>query len=176
VAIFKETRGSDPVLFWKKKEQKNAEGLAWFSYAVMLPNKHEEEKEITIIGNFIIKNTSGIVLNNPIICIRTTPSQNVRLGGKIGSVSHAALMIDGTNTEAWHYLFDNWKQRSLETGEHVLKPNNCKYIDTEGNLIFSNEIRISTTSEHSFALIEGFFYCDEIKNGFPALNNITINF
>jgi hypothetical protein len=163
-------------LFWKRREQVKAEGLAWFSYTVMLPDMDEEEREMTIIGNFIIKNTGGNALNNPIICIRTKPPQTVRLGGKIGSVSHTALMIDGTNTEAWHYIYDNWKEKSMETGEHILKPNHCRLIEPGGNLTFANEMRISTTSEQSFIVVEGFFYCDEMKNGIPSLNNITVNF
>jgi hypothetical protein len=163
-------------LFWKRREQVSAEGLAWFSYTVMLPDLDEAEKEMTIIGNFIIKNTGSIALNNPIICIRTTPPQNVRLGGKIGSLSHTALMMDGTNTEAWHYIYDNWKEKSMETGEHILKPNHYVNIAPGGNLIFGNELRISTTNDQRFVVVEGFFYCDEIKNGIPALNNITINF
>ncbi|SDN52747.1 hypothetical protein [Bacillus sp. OK048] len=163
-------------MFWKKREQVHAEALAWFSYAVMLPDMDEEEKEMTIIGNFIIKNTGGKTLNNPIICIRTKPQQNVRLGGKIGSVSHTALMIDGTNTEAWHYIYDNWKEKTMETGEHILKPNNCSFIEPGGNLTFANELCISTISDPKFAVIEGFFYCDEIQNGLPALNNISVNY
>lgn len=163
-------------MFWKRKEQENVGGLTWFNYAVMLPDMDEEEREITIIGNFIIKNTGNTTLNNPIICIRTNPPQNVRLGGKIGSVSHTALMIDGTNTESWNYIFDNWKEKSMETGEHILKPNHCRQIKPGENLTFAKELRISTLCEQSFVVIEGYFYCDEMKNGIPALNNITINF
>ncbi|OLS34066.1 hypothetical protein [Bacillus sp. MRMR6] len=163
-------------MFWKRKEQIIAEGQAWFNYAVMLPDIEEEERDLTIIGNFIMKNTGQKTLNNPIICLRTNPPKNVRLGGKIGSVSHTALMIDGTNTETWHYLFDNWKEKILETGEHILKPNICRYIEPGGNLIFANELRITKTSEQKFVVVEGFFYCDEIKDGIPALNSITVNY
>ena len=56
-------------MFWKKKEQAKAEGLAWFSYAVMLPDMDEDESEVTVIGNLIIKNTGNTTLNNPMICI-----------------------------------------------------------------------------------------------------------
>jgi hypothetical protein len=164
------------LLFWKKKEQEYAEGLAWFGYALMLPDMDENEVEITVIGNLTIKNTGTSTLNNPMICIRIKPPQDVRLGGKIGSVSHTALMIDGTHAEAWHYIHEDWKDRTLETGEHWLKPNQCKKLEPDGNLTFSNELRVSTEKKEKFVIVEGFFYCDEIQKGIPALNNITINF
>ncbi|WP_374723111.1 hypothetical protein [Peribacillus tepidiphilus] len=163
-------------MFWKKKKHVTAEGLAWFSYAVMLPDMDDEEKEVTVIGNLIIKNTGNTNLNNPMICLRIKPPENVRLGGKIGSLTHTALMIDGTNSEAWHYIDDNWKEKSLENGEHWLKPNHCRQLEPGGSLTFSNELRILTTKKEKFVMVEGFFYCDEIKNGIGALNNITINF
>ncbi|QGQ44707.1 hypothetical protein [Metabacillus sediminilitoris] len=163
-------------MFWKKKELEYAEGLSWFSYAVMLPDMDEDEREVNVIGNLIIKNTGTATLNNPMICIRIKPPQDVRLGGKIGSVTHTALMIDGTNTEAWHYIDDNWKGKSLETGEHWLKPNHRKQLEPGENLIFANELWISTSKEEKFVIVEGFFYCDEIKNGIAALNTITVNF
>jgi hypothetical protein len=163
-------------MFWKKKEQIIAEGLSWFNYTVVLPDKDENEMEITIIGNLIIKNTSSTTLNNPMICIRIKPPQNVRLGGKIGAVSHTALSIDGTNSEAWHYIHDNWKEKSLETGEHWLKPNHCRQLEPSGYLTFANELRISTIKKDKFVIVEGFFCCDELINGIGALNNIMINF
>ena len=99
-----------------------------------------------------------------------------RLGGKIGALTHTALMIDGTNTEAWHYFQENWRKKSVETGEHWLKPNHPHKLEPGENLTFSNEICISTTKEEKFVIVEGFFYCDEIKSGIGTLNNITINF
>ena len=52
-------------MFWKKKDKEIIEGLAWFSYTVMLPDIDEDEREITVIGNLIIKNTGTSTLNNP---------------------------------------------------------------------------------------------------------------
>ncbi|MEH6948249.1 hypothetical protein V7068_14490 [Bacillus sp. JJ634] len=161
-------------MFFKKKEQVKTEGLAWFSYAVMLPD--EDEKEVTVIGNMITQNTGNVTLNNPMICIRIKPPQDVHLGGKIGSITHTSLMIDGTNAESWHYFHDNWKETTVETGEHWLKPNQCQQLKPGDNVIFSNELRFSTIKEKKFVIVEGFFYCDEIKNGIATLNNITINF
>lgn len=163
-------------MFWKKKESITAEGVVWFSYAIMLPDMDEDDNEVTAIGNFIIRNTGNTPLNNPKICIRLKPPQEVRLGGKIGSDTHTALMIDGTNTEAWHYIYDDWKEKSIETGEHWLKPNHCQQLEPGANLIFANELRFSTTKKEKYIIAEGFFYCDEIIKGIGALNNITINF
>ncbi|MEK3886286.1 hypothetical protein [Bacillus sp. FSL K6-3431] len=162
-------------MFWKKKEQVNTEGFAWFSYTVMLPDTEDGENEVTVIGNLTIKNTGNVVLNDPRICMRIKPPQGVHLGGKIGSATHTALSIDGTNTEAWHYFQDNWKETTKETGEHWLKPNYCRQLQPNDNLTFANELRISLTQEKKHVIVEGFFYCEEIKNGFSTLNNIMIN-
>ena len=43
------------IMFWKKKEQERIEGIAWFSYTVILPDLADDEKEISIMGNFIFK-------------------------------------------------------------------------------------------------------------------------
>ncbi|CAM3761879.1 hypothetical protein GCM10009865_00970 [Aeromicrobium ponti] len=163
-------------MFWKKKDPLKAEGIAWFSYSLMLPDKAEEDEDITVIGNLGIRNTGTETLSNPIICIRIKPPKNVRLGGKIGSVSHTALMIDGSNSEAWVYIDDDWKEKALESGEHWLKPYNSRLIETGMNLNFAYELRISSHAEETFSIVEGFFYCDEIKNGFSALNSISVNF
>ncbi|MED3552004.1 hypothetical protein [Cytobacillus praedii] len=163
-------------MFWNKKPKETAEACVWFSYAVMLPENDEDDKEVTVIGNMIIKNTGTSVLNTPMICIRIKPPEDIRLGGKIGSVTHTALMIDGTNSEAWHYFHDNWKEQAEKTGEHWLKPNRHLKLEPGEKLSFENELRIPTTKREKFALIEGFFYSDEIKNGIGTLNNISINF
>lgn len=163
-------------MFWKKKEQVSPEGLVWFSYAVMLPDQAEEETEVTVVGNMIIRNTGNIPLNNPMICIRIKPHQDVHLGGKIGSDKHTALMIDGTNAEVWHYFHEDWKEQTLKTGEHWLKPNHVKTLDPGVNVPFAYELRFSTTKKEKSVLVEGFFYSDELPNGIGTLNNMTINF
>ncbi len=142
----------------------------------MLPEENDEEEDITVVGNLNIKNIGTATLNNPIICLRMKPSENVRLGGKIGSASHTALMIDGTNSEAWVYIDDNWKEKAQESGEHWLKPNKSKELERDANLNFAYELRISTNKVGTFVIVEGFFYCEEIKNGISALNSITVNF
>lgn len=162
-------------MFWRKKDSIKTEGIAWFTYSIMLPDKEEDNGDITVLGNLMIRNTGTETLTNPYICLRVKPSENVRLGGKIGSVSHTALTIDGSNSEAWVYIDNNWKEKALETGEHWLKPNNSRQIEPGMNLNFANELRISS-GEEGFAIVEGFFYCDEIKNGLSALNSITVNF
>lgn len=163
-------------MFWKKKEQSKIEGLAWFNYAVMLPDKDDAEKELTILGNLIIKNNGNKTLNNPMICIRSKPPEEVLLGGKIGSDNHTALMVDGTNTESWHYFHDNWKEITKETGEHWLKPNQTKILEPGELLSFAHELRILMKNEVKFLMVEGYFYCEEINNGITTLNSITINF
>lgn len=162
------------IMFWKRKEQERIEGIAWFSYTIMLPE--EDEEEITAIGNFIFKNIGNSILHNPYICLRIKPPQVVQLGGKIGALSHTALSIDGTNAEAWHYIHDNWKDTVMDHGEHWLKPHHSNQIEPNNQLTFSNEIRITSNQKDKFVSIDGFAYCDEVQSGFASLNNLLINF
>ncbi len=163
-------------MFWKKREQERTEGIAWFSYTVILPEIAEEENEITVIGNFTFKNLGNTNLHHPIICMRIKPIQDVRLGGKIGAMSHTALSIDGTNAEAWQYTHEDWKKKIVETGEHWLKPIHSQEIAPNNTVTFSHELHILTDKKEKYVNIEGFFYCDEMKDGLATLNNILINF
>ncbi|MCM3089949.1 MULTISPECIES: hypothetical protein [unclassified Cytobacillus] len=163
-------------MFWKKKEPEIVKSIAWFSYSIMLPEKEEDEEDIMAVGNLNISNIGTAALNNPLICLRTKPSENVRLGGKIGSVNHTALMIDGSNTEAWVYIDDDWKEKALSSGEHWLKPSKSKALEQGTNLNFGYELQVSSKKKDRFVLVEGFFYCDEQKDGISALNSISINF
>ena len=163
-------------LFWNKKDEKRIEAQSWFSYAVMLPNLDEDEREVIIIGNYMIKNTGNETVNNPIICIGINPTRDVRLGGKIGSAKHSAMSIDGTNTGAWEYIHTDWKKKSLETGEHWLKPKFQPLLTPGETITFAHELSFSLLQKEKLVNVDGFAYFDEIKNGITSINKITINF
>jgi hypothetical protein len=167
-------RGIVP-LFWKKKEEIKTEVHSWFNYSIMLPAKDEDEHEVMIIGNYIIKNTGTQTITNPLICIRTIPSNDVRLGGKIGSVTHTALTIDGTNAGAWEYIHNDWKEKSLETGEHWLKPKQQHQLAPGESIAFSHELSFSLQQKEKVVNVDGFAYFDELKDGTSAINKIMIN-
>ncbi|MDR7001027.1 hypothetical protein [Neobacillus niacini] len=163
-------------MFWRKKVEERIECQSWFSYSVMLPNIEEDEQEVMIIGNYIIKNTGTETLNKPIICIRITPPKDVRLGGKIGSITHTALMVDGSNSAAWEYIHNDWREKSLETGEHWLKPKvNAPLLSNE-SIAFAYELQFPLTQKEKYVNVEGFIYFDEINQGLASLNKMTINF
>ena len=114
-----------------------------------------DEREITVIGNLIIKNTGTETLNNPRICIRIKPPQNVRLGGKIGAMTHTALMIDGTNTEAWHYFHDNWRKKPVKLANIGLNQINPNKLEPGENLTFANEFAfLQIRKKNSLSLMD----------------------
>jgi hypothetical protein len=162
-------------LFWRKKEETKAEVHSWFNYTIMLPAIDEDEHEVMIIGNYIIKNTGTQTITNPLICIRISPSNDVRLGGKIGSVTHTALTIDGTNTGAWEYIYSDWKKKSMDSGEHWLKPKKLQQLAPEESIAFSHELFFSLKQKEKTVNVDGFAYFDELKNGTAAINKITVN-
>lgn len=161
-------------MFWRKKQTFAPKCLTWFTYSVMIPD--QDEHEVTVIGNMVIRNISTSPLTNPMVCIRIHPPEGVRLGGKIGAFTHTALMIDGTSGESWHYYHENWKEHAKKTGEHWLKPNRINQLAPGEQITFESELRFSTAQKEKYALVEGFFYCDELEKGIGTLNNISINF
>ncbi|WP_042357258.1 hypothetical protein [Bacillus rubiinfantis] len=163
-------------MWWKAKEAKRMESQSWFSYTVVLPGIDEDDQEVMIMGNYIIKNSGNGNLHNPIICIKITPHHDVHLGGKIGSPTHTALAIDGSNSGAWEYIDDNWKESALETGEHWLRPKGVQELASNHSIAFAHEIRFPLQKKEKYVNIDGFIYFDELKDGSPALNKISVNY
>ncbi|MED4206752.1 hypothetical protein [Neobacillus mesonae] len=162
-------------MWWKAKKTKRLECQSWFSFTVVLPSKEEDDQEVMIMGNYIMKNIGTETLNNPIICIKIIPPRDVHLGGKIGSPTHTSLTIDGSSNGAWEYI-NNGLKKSLETGEHWLRPKGVQQIESNQSIAFSHELRLSLLQKDKFVTVDGFIYFDEMKDGVASLNKISLNF
>jgi hypothetical protein len=163
-------------MFWKVKEKKRIEVQSWFNYTIMLPSNDEDEQEVIIVGNYFIQNTGTETLNNPIICIRTNPPGDVRLGGKIGSLTHTGLMIDGSNGGSWEYINQDGKEKRTKTGEYWLKPKDIQQLPPGDRITFANQLSFTLLQNQELIIVEGFCYFDELRKGIASLNKITINF
>ncbi|WP_227939406.1 gp58-like family protein [Alkalihalobacillus deserti] len=162
----------------EKVEESRIECQVYFSYSTILPKP--EEENVLVIGSFILKNTGNQPLTTPIICIRVTPSEGGKLGGKIKLYSRDKeddRIFDESATEEWVYIHDNWREKIKNNGEHWLKPANQTTIDPGEQISFSNfDLTLSPPEIGNSIVVSGFAYCQELQQGGAALNQIIINY
>lgn len=149
---------------------------SYFDYSIILPDRYENEQEVLVIGNYIIRNTGMDALTQPIICIRSSSPDAVRLSGKISTFTREA--IDETSTlEKWTYVNDDWKEKIEKAGEHWLMAKHRKAIQANEQISFTQfELACSKPQKQTNIIIEGFVYFKEMKEGASSLNNIILNF
>lgn len=149
---------------------------SYFDFSIILPDHSENEHEVLIIGNYIIRNMGTNALTQPIICIRSSSPEAVRLSGKISTIPQE--VTDETSTlEKWTYVNEDWKEKIEQHGEHWLMAKHRKTIAANEQLSFTKfELTVSKPQKQTSIIIEGFVYFQEIKKGSSSLNNIILNF
>ncbi|WP_216828221.1 hypothetical protein [Alkalihalobacterium elongatum] len=160
-------------------EQKGIRCQAFFNYSVVLPDEdeQEQEKEVLIMGNFIIENMGEDTLNIPVVCIKIKPAHSGMLGGKIEATPRSEMIVDATNSLEWQYLNQNFKEKAKESGEYWLRPKESNELKPGEKLFFSNfDLKLNKPQEKNSVIVEGFIYFKELQQGIPALNKIIINF
>ncbi|GED13644.1 hypothetical protein [Aneurinibacillus migulanus] len=151
---------------------------AFFTYSVILPDNGEEENDVLVMGDFIVKNTGSETLHAPVICIRISPAGAGVLSGKIRTnKKRASFFIEANHTNEWHYAGQNEAEREKTNGEYWLAPNFCSELAAGESLAFSNfTLSLAKPSESNSIIVEGFAYFKEQNEGITSLNNIVINF
>ncbi|WP_078555127.1 hypothetical protein [Bacillus alkalicellulosilyticus] len=161
-------------------EKTRVEVQAYFSYSTILAENMDKGREITILGNFIIKNIGNQPLSSPFVCIKITPSEQAKLSGKIvfkGSEDSKAGSLFASNVVEWEYVHENWRERIRENGEHWLRPITVQTIQPGEIVSFSQfDIMFTPSKDKKPLLVEGFAYFNEIQEGMAACNKIIINY
>lgn len=159
------------------EEQKKMNTQSYFNYSVILPELDEDEREVLIIGNFVIENTGDEILHTPIICIRIHPISSGKLGGKIEATLRNEMIVDASNSQEWQFISQERKDKLKETGEYWLRPVESKELAPGEKLFFSNfDIKFTKPEEKNSVIVEGFVYFKEVQQGAPSLNKIIVNF
>lgn len=152
---------------------------AHFSYTTILPES--KENEIMIIGNFILKNIGNTTLNTPIICIRISPAECGKLSGKIKysqplKENEEIELYDELASEQWIYIHENWKELTIKSGEHWLKPIHKTTLQPEEQMNFSNfTLLLSPLEDGGPIIVSGYVYFEELQQGVTSLNQIIVN-
>lgn len=145
---------------------------AHFAYSTLLPNT--EEDDITIIGDFIIKNTGTAPLHDIIVCVKLTPIDAGTLSGKIGTKKSHNFV----DTEIdWVFLHENWKEKIKDNGEYWIKYADIDPLEPNETIIFPQfDITLMKNEESQSVVVDGFVYSKELPKGSFSLNKIIVNY
>ena len=147
-------------------QKSNLKLMSYFTYTISI--SHEKESESIIIGTYHIHNIGNNPLNNPYICVNHSPNSPFLFSGKYVTKKTNLSM---KTTDTWERLLN--EQTNKE--EYWLKPIGTEVIAPNQILSFSN-FQAKWISNGSYAgSIMGFTYCDEFKEGIPAINQINVS-
>ena len=147
-------------------QKSNLKLMSYFTYTTSISQKNESES--IIIGTYHIHNIGNRPLNNPYICLKLSPNSPFLFSGKYVTKKTNFAM---KTTDAWERLLN--EQTNKE--DYWLKPIDVKTIAPNQTLSFSN-FQAKWIPNGSYAgSIMGFTYCDEFKDGIPAINQISIS-
>ncbi|MGN7297437.1 hypothetical protein [Ferdinandcohnia sp. SAFN-114] len=154
-----------------------------FNYSLIL-TKDDDEQQILLIGNLLIKNTGNTTLHRPIICIKFHSSPYGKLGGKIKIPSRdnqlEGYLVDVPSQTIWEYAIPNWKEKIKNDGEYWIRPD-CTEIGPGEEITFQNfditfSVKEETNSVNTSEIIEGFIYTEELQKGVPTLNKMIVTY
>ncbi|AMA73266.1 MULTISPECIES: hypothetical protein [Aneurinibacillus] len=153
------------------------ESAAFFNYSVILPDE-DEENNVLVMGDFIVKNTGNATLHAPIICIRISPAPAGTLSGKIRKTKkQTSFLIESSSSNEWQYIQENESEQGKNNGEYWLTPLFCNELMAGNRLVFANfTLHLTKPPEGNSIIVKGFAYFKEQYEGVAALNNIVINF
>ncbi|MED4912172.1 hypothetical protein P9761_28880 [Brevibacillus centrosporus] len=138
-----------------------------------------EHRPFLLIGNLYVKNTGTEDLINPIICLRVSPMESIKLGGQILPPNLVETMgvQSSSGIKGWRYLEDDWFSQAQERGEYWIAPIQPILISPKATEPFQNfQISIKKPENGSIVTVEAVVLFNEQEIHFPANNRIAISF
>ncbi|ARA97459.1 MULTISPECIES: hypothetical protein [Geobacillus] len=150
---------------------------ALFHYSIVIP-PHLDEEEMTVIGDFIIRNSGTTPLHHLIVCLRLSPPKIAVLSGKIvlpQSSRAEQELLAGNSGESWTFIQENWREKVRQNGEYWIAPLHGSPLEPGEERRFSQfEIAVRPSGSARSLTVDGFVYCSELPKGVPAANHIAI--
>lgn len=160
----------------QQKQPKIIKLQAFFNYAFLLSDYHDEESPLSAIGDLAIQNIGTEPLHDILVCIRIKPKQAGQLSGKI-SRARADSRFDADAFEQWQFIHENYREKIRTLGEYWIKPTKVKELKPSNQLDFTNfELTLQKPQDQHSVIVEGFVYCKEIQQGISVLNKIVVNY
>ena len=139
--------------------------ISYFTYSTNI--SYDKELESMMIGTYNIQNIGNKPISNPHICLKLSPNSPFHFFGKYLTKNSKSSMK--TNA-AWERL-----NNQSDKEEYWLKPIGIESLAPSQLISFPNfQIKWLTEGSYSGG-ITGFTYCDEQKEGIPAINQISIS-
>jgi hypothetical protein len=153
----------DRVSQMKQKQKMNM--ISYFTYSFRI--SYDKEQESLIIGTYHIHNIGNKLLTNPYICIKLSPDSPFTFSGKyVTKKTNLSMKTPG----AWERI-----NEQTDKDEYWLRPIGKQTLEPDQIISFPN-FQIKWLPKESYSgSIMGFTYCDECKEGIPAVNQIYVN-
>ncbi|WP_103110759.1 hypothetical protein [Brevibacillus reuszeri] len=153
------------------------EAEVFFDYTLI--HSDSEEKPYLLIGTLQVKNTGTEELYNPIVCLRVTPADSIKMGGQILPPKLVETMaVQGMNgLKGWRYLEDDWFTTAMERGEYWIAPIAPVSIAPKATESFQNfQISFLKQDAGKAVIVEGVVVCNNQEVHFSANNRIAVSF
>ncbi|MFF0827445.1 hypothetical protein ACFYU8_11245 [Brevibacillus sp. NPDC003359] len=149
----------------------------YFDYTLI--HSQSVEKPYLLIGTLQVKNTGNVELNNPIVCLRVSPVDSIKMGGQVLPPKLVETMaVQGTSgLKGWRYLEDDWFAQAMERGEYWIAPIQPVSIPPESTEAFQNfQISFMKQEAGKGIVVEGVVLCNDQTVHFSANNRIAVSF
>lgn len=161
----------------KPLETQPLQAEIYFDYMVFPSDL--ENGMILIIGHLYMKNTGTEYLTNPIICLRSTPADSVKIRGQIlPATMIETLSVQGAEGPiGWRYMEGEGFEHAHERGELWIQPIQQMRIGPLEIESFQHfQISISKPKAHGLVKVEAIVFFQEQGLSFPANNRIAFSF
>lgn len=156
-------------------ENKIKGAAAFFDYHLLIDD--EENKKIQVHGNLHIKNTGTEALRNPVICIKASPSEGIKITGQILPKDFAQTkgVLNQEGAKGWRYLNENWFEEFEEKGEIWICPIQSILIQPRQTETLPNlQIQILDPQQDTVR-VEAYVFMNEDELEFKASNRISLS-
>lgn len=157
--------------------EKRLEAEVFFDYTLF--HSDVEHRPFLLMGNLYVKNTGTEDLINPIVCLRVSPVDSIKLGGQILPPNLVETMgvQSSSGIKGWRYLEDDWFSQAQERGEYWIAPIQPISISPKATEPFQNfQISIKKPETGNIVTVEGVVLFNDQEIHFPANNRIAISF
>lgn len=155
-------------------ETKKEEAEVFFDYHLFVDA--DDGIKIKIFGNLHIKNSGTEILRNPVICIRSTPLESIKITGQIlpPNVTKTLGVMNNDGAKGWKFMNDNWIEEAEEKGETWICPiQSLNILPGEMESISNLQISVLKLAEKNIR-VEAFVYFIEQGLEFHANNKISL--
>ncbi|PAK34987.1 hypothetical protein [Peribacillus simplex] len=176
-AMQKEKKLPEKKKFLLKKPTitKRKEAEVFLDYHIFI-EELEERNKIKLIGNLHIKNIGTEILRNPVICLRSSPSESIKISGQIlpPNVAETLGVMKNEETKGWKYMNEEWFEE-MEKGETWICPIQSKNINPRQTESLTNlQISVLQPEENSNIRVEAFVFFKEQDLEISSSNQISL--